>query len=186
MVWWASLTYAAGPLNLPTAAGIAPGDLLINDSFNGWVKLDPATNQLYSLPWGYPFPSVRSFVFDLDGAVIGVRPGSPTGAFARIHPVTGQATFFGPPTIPTTLGFDIAPNGDLILAKSATSASINNGVWSGGSDGRLLRYSRQTGKLTNLPKPQNFSPELVAIAPNGETYVTDFFRGLIRFDLQTG
>ncbi len=178
-----SPSFADGPLNLPAAAGIQPGDILIQDFFNDWIKFDPVSNQLFSLPWDDRF--VGPFVFDLDGAILLVDHSSSGRSLARLHTVTGVAKSFGP-SLPTISDVEVLANGDLLMARPASSLSINGDVWIGGFDGQLLRFSRATGRTTPLPKPQQFSPGAIANGPAGETYVLDMFRGLQRVDLTTG
>ena len=169
---------------MPTASGIAPGDVLIVDFFNDWLKFEPSTGQLFSLPWtDRPFSILGGkFTFDLDGTVI--RPSN--GSLIRIHPVTGNASPIGLPTIPGAADIAVTPEGDYVIARPATTASIENGEWLNGIDGGLYYYRRATGELTAFPKPDQFSPNNVAVGVNGEIYVSEFFRGLVRIDFASG
>lgn len=188
IVWLISPVCVVGQSStLPVATGIVPGDVVINDAFNHWIKFDPMSNQFFSLPWARNSSISEKFVFDKDGAILQLlTPASSQGSIMRIHPVTGVATTFGPASIQSISDFDIAPSGDLILTRPATNAQISGGVWSGGSDGELYVYSRQTNQLAPLPKPQHYSPETVAVSPAGETYIGEFFRDVAQVEIPSG
>ena len=178
----ASSARAIGPL--PTATEIARGDILLYEIDKGWIKIDPTTKQLFQLTW--TADGAGSLAFDADGAIIGLAPGGGDGQFVRINPVTGTSTSFGPATFPAAVDFDIALNGDLILADPADNARKLNGVWSVEGNGALHRYSRQTGQYSIVSQPEFFSSRAVEIGPSGETYIGEFFRGLQTVDLLTG
>lgn len=176
---------AAQTSNLPVATGISPGDIVISDFGNDWFKFDPTANQLFSLPWDHRFSTDEKFVFDNDGAILQLSRGTTSGGIVRIHPVTGNVTRSGP-TWPTFVDFDIAANGDLILARRATSAQKNGDIWSGGTDGRIYVYSRSNEQILPVPKPQHFSPWSVDISPAGDVFIGEFFRDLAKVSLPSG
>lgn len=181
-----SPTRVAAQPRFPLATGISPGDVIINDFFNDWMKFDPTTNQLFSLPWEHPGNPLDKFVFDLDGSILQLQltGSSPQGEFIRVHPITGVATRSGP-ALPPIEDFDIAANGDLILTDPGGSWSIDGDVWSGGT-GRIYTYSRQNNQLSTLPKPEHFSPRSVGIGPAGEVYVSEVFRGVVQVAAPSG
>jgi hypothetical protein len=170
---------------LPNASPLAPGDIIISEFRNGFLKLDPVSHQLYQLPWTRRTSLVGGIEFDHDGAIILATPGAPGGSFARIHPVTGASMQFGPATISKLRDFAVEPNGDLLIAISADSASISGEVRSVTGNGTLARYSRSTGTLSEAAGSPFFSPRAVAVN-EGRTYIGEFFDGLQEVDLSTG
>jgi len=173
---------AAGPLNLPSATGLSPGDVLFNDFFNGWIKFEPSSNQLFSLPWARQFGGNNGLELDRDGAILttDIR-----NSVLRIHPVTGAATPITP--IPSsTTGFEVLLDGDFLFYGATGSASRNGDIWTGGRNNLFVRYDRDAQTISPLPKPEQFVPGNVVIGHGGEVYVDEFFRGVQRIDLMTG
>jgi hypothetical protein len=170
----------------PAASGIAPGDVIMRDNTLGWLKFDPTTDQLSSLPWTVTgSPSTERILFDVDGSLLHFHIGFGGALTHRINPVTGVSQPFGP-TVLRAGDMAIQPNGDFIIAQMASSASNNGTTWSGGADGRLLHYSRQSGELTPIPKPAQFSPSAVALGPGDTAFAIDSFRHLVSVDLTSG
>ncbi|BBO33686.1 hypothetical protein [Lacipirellula parvula] len=179
------LEVAAAPLNLPTATGLAPGDLLISDFFNGWIKFDPSSNQLYSLPWPTLLGAPKNLAIDVDGSILFKGR---LDSIDRLNPRTGTSAPLTPPASTPLLGvnFSMLPDGDLLLFQQTTSASRNGDVWTGGTDSVFARFDRASGTISPIPIPNQFVPRQVAIGVNGEVYVNEFFRGVQRIDLMTG
>jgi hypothetical protein len=169
---------------LPNTSPLAPGDIIINEFRNGWLKLDPITHQIYQLPWPRR-TLIGGIEFDHDGALIFRTPQTTGSSFARIHPMTGAASQVGPATVPKLRDFAVEPNGDLLLAIGADSASVAGEVRSVTGNGTLTRYSRSTGTLSEAAGAPFFSPHAVAVN-EGRVYIGEFFDGLQEVDLSTG
>ena len=178
---WSPEYGAAAPLNLPVATGLSPGDILISDFFNGWIKFDPTSNQLYALNWPKHSPSIEGLSVDLDGSILSKRFGEP---LVRVNHRTGALTpLVGTPT--HVLNYRVLPDGDFLMYQGASSSNRGD-VWSGGEDSIFLRYDRETGTTSPLPKPHHFSPQFIATGANGEIFIDEFFRGIQQIDLATG
>lgn len=170
-------TTTAAVFGLPAASGINPGDVIVESSGQGWVKFDPTTKQLFSLPWTHVGGSHARIRFDNDGTILA---SSDSGKLYRVHPTSGAMTQVD---VGISVGdFGILPNGDYIIAKKATSSIRVGDQWSGGFDGGLLRYSRATNQMSAFPTPVQFAPLDVTIGHGGEVYVRDFFRDLVQVD----
>lgn len=161
-VWFVCISR---PATSAVFSPIAPGDVIFNEFFDGWHKLDPTTNEVTELPW----PSLHNTVeiqFDTDGAILY----SSSNQIFRLNPLTGGATSLGVPGLGLVDGFVVEPSGDLLIANSD----------------EVSRYARSTGQLSTVATGAFFSPNGIAQAADGRVFITEFFEDLLEVDPATG
>lgn len=157
--------YSAATAAVVSPITISPGDIIFNEFFDGWHKLDPTTHQVTPLPW----PDLSSTVeiqFDTDGAILY----DTNDEIQRLDPRTGIVTALGIPGLQAVDGFVVEPSGDLLIANS----------------GEVSRFTRSTGQLSTVATDTFFSPAGIAQGGDGRVFITEFFEDLLEIHPATG
>jgi streptogramin lyase len=163
--WMALLVGIGSVSNAAPVPVLSPGDIVFNEFFDGWHKLDPTTNQVSQLPW----PMLRDVVeirFDTDGAILY----DANDQIYRLHPTTGLVTSLNIPGLSNVDGFVVEPSGDLLIANSR----------------EVLRYTRSTAELTTVATASFFSPAGIDQGSDGRVFITEFFEHLLEINPATG
>ncbi|CAK9037541.1 Acetylxylan esterase (Acetyl-xylooligosaccharide esterase) [Durusdinium trenchii] len=161
----ALFTFFCGTATAALVSPIAPGDIIFNEFFEGWHKLDPNTHQVTRLPW----PVLRNTVeiqFDTDGAILY----DTDSQIQRLNPLTGHVRSLKVAGLQNVDGFVVQPTGDLLIANNL----------------EVSRYSRTTGVLSTLATETFFAPAGIAQSEDGRVFITEFFENLREIDPMTG
>ncbi len=194
-----------------TPAAAAPGDILVAD-FNafpdgggGVIRVDPVTGARTILSAngaprtgpGFADPAGMALAPGGEVLVADLNAFGGPGGVIRVDPVTGARTTLsenlaplGGPSFEDPSGIALDGNGDLLITDRSAF---------GGSSGGVMRVDRETGVRTAVSHndapaggPSFVEPVGIALAPNGDIYVTDEDAfadnsgGVIRVDPVTG
>jgi hypothetical protein len=194
---------------LAAAAGampFQPGDIVITEFFEGWLKIDPISGNVTELPFEHTFSS--HIAFDLDGNLLFADD---TDSISKLDVSTGHATPLPVVGVQFIDGFVVEAEGSLLVAEDnsvdrfvpsgPSTSSVASRDFFGpagiarGDDGRvyvteffedLWEVNPANGALSPVTSMDLNVPDLIVVRPDGNLIVHDFNNHLLKINPDTG